>query len=135
MRFWDAKQYCVVTNQSFTHCSGLGPNKHQNLMRFRNLYQYSSFYLSFFNVFLISKIKWIPVWAFCYSNLDSLSWNPWNLSFCQILFHELTHFLILTGSACTKYGRLRFPPLSYLVKCKWTIPAKIRKCVNSWNKT
>ena len=28
-----------------------------------------------------------------------VTWSPWNLSFCYILFHELTHFLILAGSA------------------------------------
>ena len=30
--------------------------------------------------------------------LQHNTWNPWNLSFCFILFHEITHFLILAGS-------------------------------------
>ena len=36
-----------------------------------------------------------------------MTWNPWNLSFRHVLFHEKTHFLILAGGAIYQiwYGR------------------------------
>ena len=35
----------------------------------------------------------------CYPHQEHSSWNPWNLSFRHISFHEKTLFLIRTGSA------------------------------------
>ena len=51
------------------------------------------------------------------SEQSKFPWNPWNLSFCHVLIHEKTPFLLKEGSRYYQIWIGRELSYSYLVKC------------------
>ena len=69
---------------------------------------------------VLAHLRHLRTWVEKFESLKCVTWIPWNLSFRHILFHEKSHFMILTGSAFYQIWLGWFPlcpPYSYLAKC------------------
>ena len=68
------------------------------------------------------------------SEQSKFPWNPWNLSFCHVLIHEKTPFLLKEGSRYYQIWIGRELSYSYLVKCTFFSYQKFVFFSFSWNK-